>query len=501
MKYDSKIRAANTWWLTSEIQKDQKIIDWHHSQIKYEPQLMHKIEYDFEPHNTVVYTLRGTRQVGKTTMIKLQIMRFLKMGVCPWNVFYYLLDITESKSDLVDIIDSYMRISKKYRTSSRIYLFLDEITSVDDWQKGIKWLVDNNMLANCTVLATGSQADKILNAHERLPGRRGRVDAPYDMLLVPMKFSEFVSIQSKEIKQLVSRERLSEKAKRKEIFDQLSNKSIPPELDLYQGFVDELNDHLHEYLLTGGLPRVVDEKAKTSVIDASTYADYVDGVQGDWGDRNKNLLKQFVKAVADSQCSDSTWHSLQQRTQIGSWSTVQDYAFLLQDMSTISIVHKYGEKLMGPRLQHDKKLYFRDPFYLHMFRGWGSSTDPFTMAEQLLADEANLGCVVEGAVADHLIRWAFAVADSQIEFDYANHVFFWKDQNNKEVDFVLYKEGGYEIPIEVKYRNRINAKQLGGLSSFLDQTCSKGGLVLSKDGLEDRSDYVVVPASVFLALI
>ena len=462
---------------------------------------MYNIEYDFEPHNTVVYTLRGPRQVGKTTMIKLQIMRFLKMGVCPWNIFYYSFDITESKSDLVDIIDSYMRISKKYRTSSRLYLFLDEITSVADWQKGIKWLVDNNMLPNCTVLATGSQADKILNASERLPGRRGRIDAPYDMLLVPMKFSEFVSIQNKEIKQLVSRERLSEKAKRKEIFDQLSNKSIHSELDLYQRFVDELNDHLHEYLLTGGLPRVVSEKMKTGVITTRTYADYVDGMKGDWGERNKKFLKQFVKAVADSQCSGSTWHSLQQGTQIGSWSTVQDYAFLLQDMSILAIVSRYGEKRKGPRLPHDKKLYFHDPFYLHMFRGWGSSQASFDVAEKFLADEANLGCVVEGAVADHLIRWAFAVADSQIEFDYANHVFFWKDQNNREVDFVLYKEGRYEIPIEVKYRNHINAKQLGGLSSFLDQTGSKGGLVLSKDRLEDRSDYVVVPASVFLALI
>lgn len=469
--------------------------------IKYEPQLMYDIEYDFEPHNSVIYTLRGPRQVGKTTMIKLQIMRFLKMGVCPWNVFYYSFDVTESKSDLVDIIDSYMRISKKHRASSRIYLFLDEITSVADWQKGIKWLVDNNMLPNCTVLATGSQADKILNATERLPGRRGRVNAPYDMLLAPMKFSEFVSIQSKEIEQLVSRERLSEADRRKAIFDQLSNKSIPPELDLYQGFVDELNDHLHEYLLAGGLPRVVDEKAKTGAIADRTYRDYVDGVKGDWGDRNKKFLKQFVKAVADSQCSGSTWHSLQQKTQIGSWSTVQDYALFLQDMSILAVVHRYGEKRKGPRLPHDKKLYFHDPFYLHMFRGWSSSTDPFATAEQFLADEANLGCVVEGAVADHLIRWAFAIADSQIEFDYSNHVFFWKDQNNREADFVLYKDGRYEIPIEVKYRNHINAKQLGGLSSFLDQTGSKGGLVLSKDDLEVRSDYAVVPASVFLALI
>lgn len=462
---------------------------------------MHKIEYDFEPNNTVIYTLRGPRQVGKTTMIKLQIMRFLQRGVCPWNIFYYSFDITESKSEVARIIRSYTRLSKRRKNPSRTYMFLDEITSVSDWQKGIKWLVDNNMLVNCTVLATGSRAYQILHATERLPGRRGRINAPYDMLLVPMKFSEFVSTQSENIKKLVSKERLSDRAKRNEILAQLSNKSIPKEIDLYNDFVDELDEHLREYALTGGTPKVVDEMARTGAVSSGTYVSYLDGVKSDWGDRDKFFLKQFMGAVGDSQCSATTWNALRQLTQIGSWSTVQDYALFLRDMATLTIVYKYGEKLKGPRISQDKKLYFQDPFYGHMFRGWDSSKDSFAMAERFLADEANLGCTMEGIVADHLTRLAFALADNKMSFDYSNHVFFWKDSKGREVDFVLYKEDEYELPIEVKYRNSINAKQLGGLSGFLDQTGSKGGLVLSKDRLEERRDYLVVPASIFLALI
>lgn len=495
------LREANPWWETKDMGQDQKIREWQESPMGYKPRLMREFEYDFEPNNTVVYTLRGARQVGKTTMIKLQIQSFLESGVCPWNIFYYSFDTTDSKSELAEIIRLYMKRSKKHRDSGRTYLFLDEITSVSEWQKGIKWLVDNNVLANCTVLATGSQADRILNAAERLQGRRGRVTTPYDMLLAPMRFAEFVSAQNKEIKDLASKERLPDAGRRRDMLRQLSNKSVPKEMDFYDGFVDELNEHLYEYLLTGGMPKVIDEKSRTGVIPDYMYADYMDGVQGDWGSKNKSLMKEFARAVADSQCSSTTWHNLQQQTEIGSWSTIQDYALFLKDMAILSVVYKYGEKRKVARISQEKKLYFHDPFYTHMFRSWVDSKSPFTAAEKLLADEASFGCMVEGVVADHLIRWAFDLAENKMEFDYSNHVFFWKDRQGREVDFVMYHEGAYEIPVEVKYRKQVNAKQLGGLFGFLDQVGSRGGLVLSRDLLEERRDYVVIPASVFLMLI
>ena len=481
--------------------QDQQIREWQESPMGYKPRLMREFEYDFEPDNTVVYTLRGARQVGKTTMIKLQIQSFLERGVCPWNICYCPFDAADSKSELAGIIRLYMKRSKRHRDSGRTYLFLDEITSVRDWQKGIKWLVDGNMLADCTVLAAGSRADRILHAPERLPGRRGRIATPYDMLLAPMRFAEFVSARDKGIKSLAPKERLPDAGRRRDVLRRLSSKSVPKEIDLYDGFVDELNEHLHEYLLTGGMPKVIDERSRTGVISDGTYADCVDGIRGDWGSKSKDLVTQLAGAVAGRRCSSTTWHGLRQQTEIGSWSTIQDHALFLDDMAILSVVYKYDEKRKVARISREKKLYFRDPFYAHVFRSRAGSKSPFAAAETHLADEASFGCMVEGAVADHLMRWAFDLAENKMGFDYSNHVFFWKDRKGREVDFVLYHEGACEMPVEVKYRNQANARQLGGLSSFLDQTGSKGGLVLSRDLLEERRDHVVVPASVFLMLI
>ena len=58
-----------------------------------------------------------------------------------------------------------------------------------------------------------------------------------------------------------------------------------------------------------------------------------------------------------------------------------------------------------------------------------------------------------------------------------------------------------ELPVEIKYRNRISYRALGGLARFLDATGSESGLVLSKDTLEVRRDYAVIPLAVFLALV
>ena len=103
-------------------------------------------------------------------------------------------------------------------------------------------------------------------------------------------------------------------------------------------------------------------------------------------------------------------------------------------------------------------------------------------------------------MADHLIRWAFAASKKKQTFDYYNHVFYWKDDSNREIDFVLYDGGNIEIPIEIKFRNKVKTKELAPMVKFLDKTGNRRGLVVSKDRLDVRPEYTIVPASLFLML-
>lgn len=501
MSADVRLWEYNPWWREKEsIAADDIITGWERSAIRYDPVLRGKIVYDYEPDNSVVYALMGPRQVGKTTLIKLQIREFLDRGVCPWNILYYLFDPSYSKSGLASVIEDYLRLSRGYRDESRKYLFLDEITSVDDWQRGIKFLYDLGRLKNCTILAAGSKADRILRARERLPGRRGRTADPYDRLLRPMRFAEFAGIRNAGIARFVRDHRLSEPGIRKKMILGLFSGEVPEEVDrIYVGLLHDLDDCLNEYMLTGGTPVIVDQKARRNFLPPELYAGYLEGILADWRPKDGEMLGRFAGAVAENLGSAISWNRLRRHARIGSMATVQDYALVLKDLPILSIIQRYGRKKRA-MIRKEKKFYFADPFYLHMFNAWNGLKDPFDESVRFLTD-ANRGRMVEGIVANHLIRLAFSLVENRQMFEYDNNVFFWKGNDGRESDFVLYVNGTVEAPLEVRYRHNIDHRGLGGIASFLDATGTKSGLVLSKEELEARQDYLVVPASVFLMLV
>ena len=130
-----------------------------------------------------------------------------------------------------------------------------------------------------------------------------------------------------------------------------------------------------------------------------------------------------------------------------------------------------------------------------------SPNSNFDISLKYLEDEVNQSRIIEGIIADHLIRLAFSMSKKKQTYDYYNHVFYWKDDKNREVDFILYDGDTIEVPIEVKYRNKINLKELALMVNFLTKTGNDKGLVVSKTLFDVKADYVIIPASVFLLLI
>ena len=503
MVREANIRDVNPWWVdAAKIDEDREIQEWNRSELKFVPRLMYKIIEDCEPGNTVVYTLRGLRQVGKTTLIKLQIKKLLEMKIAsPWNILYYSLDLHRTPQDVADVVQAYMRITSRLRGNKRCYLFLDEVTSVPDWQKGIKWLIDQNKIKNSIVVATGSQAIDLKGAAERLPGRRGNIDSSYDKILLPMKFSEYVSILNPDIGAFVKHELLSLES-RKSIFNKLLNREIDNKVDLVDAYRNELDYLLEEYMSTGGIPLVVNKKASDGLIPEYVYTRYMQGVAGEWNKLGKKeaWLKQISNTIIKSQGSQTSWNGISKDTELGSHNTAQDYVHTLENLFIVSVINAYNSKTKSPMTRRNKKIYFGDPLFLHMFNGQANAKGSFDVGLDYLQDESNKGKILEGIVANHLIRWAFMSSNKKQSFDPHDRIFYWNDDNKKEVDFVYYDGGTVEVPIEVKYRNRVDKKELGGMSSFLRLT-KKSGLVISKKHLEIKPECVEIPASVFLLLI
>lgn len=371
---------------------------------------------------------------------------------------------------------------------------------MDNWQKAVKFLIDTSQLKHCTILATGSQASSILRATERLPGRRGYVDGPYDMVLQPMNFAEFARMRDGNLAEFL--EGKIGPNQKKNMLTDLAAKRIPKIVyELNAGFADVLHRCLNEYMLTGGTPRVVDEKVDGNFVSDVTYKTYLDGIRVDWGLHSTDAADRFGTVLADNMGLGVSWNSLLKQTDFGSWSTVQKYVYLLNDASIIRMLSLFGEENKQARFRKEKKIYFTDPFYYHIFNNLSVASGWFLASEKFLAEERNTSRIAECIAADHLARLMYDTADDRMLFDVGNRLFYWRDKKGREVDFVLYDGDELELPVEIKYRNSIAYRELGGLASFLDATSTESGLVLSKDTLSTRRDYLVVPLAVFLALV
>ena len=263
----------------------------------------------------MVYTLRGPRQIGKTTLIKLQIKQMLEDGVPPLHIMYYTLDLARGPEDVVDVIETYMKYAGRRRGKSRCYVFSDEISSVLNWQKGIKWLVDVGRLWNTTVLVTGSHMLDLKNAAERLPGRRGIVEDGHDKTLLPMSFREYVSALNPDLGGLIERCVPTTQSK-KPVLRSMAENRIDDALHRLFMHQKDLNNLLDEYMVTGGIPKIVSKYAQSSTLADPDYETYLHVLTGEWSRIHKNtsLLNQLGRRLV---LSNGEPHIVEQTCQDG----------------------------------------------------------------------------------------------------------------------------------------------------------------------------------------
>ena len=493
----SELLEYNPWWKNeTAIKTDPEIQTWNNSKLKWDPRL--HIIFKSEDY---VYSLRGSRQIGKTTLLKLDIERVLKK-VPKWNVMYYSFDLENSPRDVLNIINEYFNYAKHDKDKQH-FMYLDEITGIKDWQKAIKKLRDQGKLKNCTIIVTGSHSIDLRHATERLPGRRGiPINENLDKILSPMKFGEFVSTIDKQIEDEISDKHLSSAKSRLAIIRGLADGHIDDKLLEIGVFQNELDNYFDKYLLTGGVPIAIDVFLKKGFIQDSIYQMYIEAMMGNLDQTNKNAsyIVQLVPNIIKSITTPTSWGSLKENSDIGSHNTVKEYIEILSDMFVLSMFYRYDSSGDRPKFDSLKKIFFYDSFFMHALNGHITHKDSYELSVKLLDNTENKSKVVEQTVANHCIRMAYNMASKKIGFSYQSSVFYWKSKNSKEVDFVV-RDNDSLIPIEVKYQNQIRTDDLHGLIDFKKATKTDKGIIITKNELRVENEAVLVPASLFLLLI
>lgn len=490
----SEISRQNPWWKNaSEISNDEKIRQLDAAKVPWNPRLKYFIKFDRDK----IYTLRGPRQVGKTTLCKTLIRDLIADDKEPKGILYYSCDLVSDEKKLFDVLGQYINWSSTFNLK-RKYVFLDEISSVKDWEKGLKHMVDTGILKDTSILLTGSHSIDIKKSIERLPGRRGEGDETIDKILLPMKFAEFAETVSPSIKSLFEENELWHNSRRQEIIKGLFEGKIDPLINVLRLYQDELDTLFDQYLITGGIPKPINEFFSDGNINNSTYEIYVRSLMGDLARWQipEIAVKQILRALFRKLTTNVSWQGLVDDTDIGSHNTISKYVQSLESSFVLNILYAVDLSKKVPQFRKEKKIYPQDPFIFHSLLSWTSGlANYFDSSIEYLGNSENKSKLVESVVQSHLVRLMYNMFPSDI-FSPEEHIFYWRNKGGKkEVDYILKSSDKELLAIELKYQDKLQNSDYRGLYSF-----SKG-IMLSKNTFEVNNNYVTIPVSIFSLLI
>jgi predicted AAA+ superfamily ATPase len=463
---DAEILRQNRWWSEPGWRES----DPHLRELRNQPQrLPAPVTSQIPLDEPGVHTLRGPRQVGKSTALKLLVERTVEEWE-PRRVTYLALDLLEGRPP-AELAATVRRAKELAATSEPVLLLLDEVTVVDGWQTAIKALWDDGTLREDIVVCTGSSAvDLHRGAAERLPGRRG---AGGDHALFPHSFATFASALDDAIPrspELSVEEIVSERGRQALAGAQVHGPRLAAALERYLSF--------------GGLPHAIAE----ALTATPTPSDRTLAVAGDTLLREAQrrgasraavhaLLERLVRSLGSS----LSWTSLAQDMAV-SQPTAREYVEFLAASYQLLPVYSWRADSGTPALGRDKKLYFADPL-LHS-----------AAHAQAPGLDVDMPALVENAVAIALQR-RYEPEQLRMEgFDMPSRLHVWRTRKSGEIDFVCGTHDNLAA-VEVKYQAKPDRRTAAGIARAFP---GRPAALVTIDKLEQRDDTDLIPAHLFL---
>ncbi len=288
-----------------------------------------------------VSIIRGPRQVGKSTWLKLLLKEKLDLGA---KCFYTSCEDLGDYQDLGELLRSQKDVD---------YFFLDEITFVTEWWRAIKKAVDSS--ANVTFVLTGSNSNDLKQGLDLMPGRWST--SAGELYLLPMLFDEWCGV-------------------RKE-----ANWPELSKLDALKGFMK-----------VGGFPAAVAEAGADFKPIEHSKKTYERWILGDVAKLNRQevFMKELLGQLAKTMGSSISLQGLAQKTQLMSYHTVQDYISILERAFAVRTFYAYDPNTDSFRFKKEKKFYFTDPIIYWIaleMAGMKIPDDPEEQLAEMIAAE------------------------------------------------------------------------------------------------------------------
>lgn len=402
--------------------------------------------------------VNGARQVGKTYLIKEFGELYYK------NTVYFNLETNLAVNSYFETDIQPLRIIQYLETASgqrvipeETLLVLDEIQSCPRALTALKTFCEE--APQYHIVCAGSLLGVAVN-RENYSFPVGKVD---EIQLFPMDFEEFLIA-------------LNEDLLKSEIRSHFETNLKMPEILHYKAL-----DYYKQYLIVGGMPAVVKEFVQTQSLLTATE------IQGRIQNEYIADMAKYASATTSVKiraCYNSVPVQLAKENKKFQYKIVQRGGTATIFGESIEWLNFAGVVLKCQKAEHgympvavyadlsDFKLYMSDVGLLTAKSGMAQQT----ILSGIEEDNGFLGALSENFVAQALIANGYSL-------------FYWKNDNTAELDFVLQIEGKV-VPVEVKKGNRTKSVSM---NMFLKKYNCPYAIRISKKNFGYENNIKSVP--------
>jgi predicted AAA+ superfamily ATPase len=365
--------------------------------------------------------IRGARQVGKSTLVKL-FSQQMERALNEVNLDRYPnLNSVFATKDPIKIIAEIEALPRMPSVSSETILFLDEIQATEDAMPALRYFYEER--SDLAVVAAGSLLEFLL-ANHKFPMPVGRIEYLH---MGPLVFTEYLNA-------------LSEVNLLKTVQDFSFGDEINPTAHA------RLLEIMRTYFFVGGMPEAVKLYAQTQKFrDASdVHQSIIDTYRDDFpkyiGSRNLTRIVHVFTHAAKTIGKKVKYSSFSKNDQSATIKGDIDLLCLARVLTKVRHSHCNGLPLLAEGDERVYKLLFLDVGLANALLGlnWSSISN---MSSDSLVNE---GAIAEQFVGQHLFDLSMNTPNRELHY--------WLREGkeaNAEVDFVCAFHGKI-VPIEVK---------------------------------------------------
>lgn len=426
-----------------------------------------------------ILSIIGPRRVGKSTLIyqtinylleekKVDNKRILFFSGDDPSLFF---DENDKLSDVLEIYFNEILEENISKLTSKVYIFIDEIHFIKNWQNYLKICFDRKY--NIKFIVTGSSSLHLFkDANESL---LGRIENIY---VLPLTFNQFMNFHrtyvSKKEDIILPKFDLDNP---EESFKNLKDVYYNEELKL------EIRKILNEYILVGGYPEyfevrdieVWQRRLADDIITRGIYKDILTM----YNIKSPEILEKLMYYIADNSAQTFSYSGMTGNFSIDT-VTLISYIGYLKQAFLINVLENYSTNI-GKIIRSNKKLSILD-----------------NGIQNSLLKKREIDANTAGHIIEKMVDFDIRLLCEKENYN----VFYYRNQKKEEIDIILDRKIDV-IPIEVKYTNQIEVIDTITIKDFIKKNKdnklgkTKYGIIITKDIYKKEDNLYFIPYWLF----